>query len=247
MLKLFIVIFIGTFSVAGNIQVAVAANVSYAIDELVKEFNVAHPSTKVRVILGSSGKLTAQIKHGAPYEIFMSADMKYPKALYADKIATTEPLVYAEGTLALFSVYKHDFSKGIELLNESDIKRVAVANPKTAPYGMATEEALKQANMYDSVKDKFIFGESISQTVSYAVTAADIGVVATSSLHSKYMTKYKKNLHWKELDSKLYTPIKQGIVMLKKAGDNSEVKAFYDFMLSQQAQKILMKFGYNIP
>ena len=98
---------------AGTINIAVAANVSYAINELVAEFNQIHPDTKVNVTLGSSGKLTAQIRNGAPYQLFMSANMKYPQSLYDDNIAVTRPLVYAQGSLAYFSSKKYDFSKGI--------------------------------------------------------------------------------------------------------------------------------------
>jgi molybdate transport system substrate-binding protein len=246
-LKLLFILLFSTYSMAGTIQIAVAANVSYAIDNLIKEFNEMHPDTKVQVVLGSSGKLTAQIKNAAPYQLFMSANMKYPEALYEEKIAVTKPLVYAEGTLAYFSVKRHDFSRGLDMVKDSSIKRIAVANPKTAPYGIATKEAMIRAKVYDAVKEKFIFGESISQTVSYAVTAADLGFIAKSSLYSRQMKKYKENVNWKEVDPVLYTSIKQGIVILKRGESNSEVKAFYDFMLSAEAKQILKNFGYNIP
>lgn len=245
--KLFFMMFITTFSMAGNIQIAVAANVSYAIDDLIKEFNKIEADTKVRVILGSSGKLTAQIKHGAPYQLFMSANMKYPEALYTDKNAVTKPLVYAQGTLAYLSNKAQDFSKGMSLTKEKNIKKIAVANPKTAPYGKAAEEAMKSASVYEDVKHKFVFAESASQTVSYTVTATDLGFIAKSSLYSSNMKQYIEGSNWAEVDSKLYTPIKQGIVILKKGEGNPEVKAFYDFMLSPKAQKILIEFGYLLP
>ena len=232
---------------AGTIQIAVAANVSYAIDDLKKAFNKVYPDTKVQVVLGSSGKLTAQIKHGAPFQLFMSANMKYPEALYKDKIAVTEPIVYAQGTLAYLSNKPQDFSKGMALLKEVNIKNIAVANPKTAPYGKAAVEAMKSVSVYEEVKDKFVFAESASQTVSYTVTATDMGFIAKSSLYSPKMKQYKEGIHWAEVDSKLYTPIEQGIVILKKGESNSEVKAFYDFMLSQNAKKILIDFGYLVP
>lgn len=246
-MKLLLIFLLSVYSMAGSINVAVAANVSYAMDTLITAFNKEHPETKIQVILGSSGKLTAQIKHGAPYQLFLSANMDYPQALYAAKAALTPPKVYAEGTLALFSVKAHDFSKGLALLTNSDIHRIAVANPKTAPYGVAAKEALENAGLYEEVKKKFIFGESVSQTVSYAVTAADIGLIATSSLYSQKMKAYQKESHWREVDTQLYTPIKQGIVILKKGADNPEVKAFYDFMLGSKAQSILKQFGYQIP
>lgn len=229
---------------AETISVAVAANVSYAIEDLKKEFNKTHPETKVRVTLGSSGKLTAQIKHGAPYDLFMSANMKYPEALYKEKIAIAKPKVYALGSLAILSNKKRDLGDGIYILKSKEIEKIAIANPKTAPYGIAAMQAITNAKIKNEVKSKFIYGESISQTVSYTVTAADIGIIAKSSLYSKNMSKYKESINWIAVDSKLYTPIKQGIVMLK---EDKEVKAFYDFILSEDAKKIFIKYGYLLP
>ncbi|MDQ7044442.1 MAG: molybdate ABC transporter substrate-binding protein [Sulfurimonas sp.] len=231
---------------SGTIKIAVAANVSYAIEDLKKEFYKLHPDTSVSIILGSSGKLTAQINHGAPYHVFMSANMKYPDALYKSKKAVSKPVVYAKGSLALFSVKAQDFSKTLELLKDKKIRKIAVANPKTAPYGIATKEALQNANIYESLKHKFIFGESISQTISYAVSATDIGIVAASSLMSPKMKHYKKGLHWKEIDAKLYTPISQGIVILKEGEKNLEARAFYAFILSAKAKEIFKSYAYSV-
>jgi len=231
---------------AGEIKIAVAANVSYAIEPLKKAFYALYPKTNIEVILGSSGKLTAQIKNGAPYELFMSADMKYPEVLYKEGIAVTKPIVYAQGALAYFSVDPQDFTQGIKLLTDDKIQKIAIANPKTAPYGVAAEEALKNAKVYDEVKKKLVYGESISQTVAYATRAADIGLIAKSSLFSPQMAHFKEGIHWSDVDGTLYTPIDQGMVILKKAEGNAEVKAFYDFMLSAQARKILKNFGYRV-
>ncbi|QOY52331.1 molybdate ABC transporter substrate-binding protein [Candidatus Sulfurimonas baltica] len=238
-----LLIFISITSLSyADIKVAVAANVSYAIDDLIKEFNKTNPKTKVTITLGSSGKLTAQISNGAPYDLFMSANMKYPNKLYEKKLTSSKPAVYAQGSLALFSIKNLDFSKGIELLKYSEISRIAVANPKTAPYGKAAFEAFKNANLLEDIKSKFVYGESVSQTLSYTVTATDIGVVAKSSLYSPQLTMYKKGINWVEVDSKLYTPIDQGVVMIK---NSSEAKAFYDFILSQSAKKIFKNYGYK--
>ncbi len=240
-------LFVLTALGAGEIRIAAAANVSYAIEPLIKEFNRLHPDTKVNVILGSSGKLTAQISHGAPFDLFLSANMKYPEALYEKGEAATKPVVYAQGSLAFFSLQEQDFSKGMALLKEEKIKRIAVANPRTAPYGVAAKEALKHAGVYDAVKGKLIYGESISQTVSYAVTATDIGIIAKSSLFSSRMSKYMHGKHWTDVDPKLYTPIDQGMVLLKHGSGNREAKAFYDFILGKDAKKILLDFGYLLP
>ncbi len=231
---------------AGEINIAVAANVSYAMDELKAEFAKISPQTKVQVTLGSSGKLAAQITNGAPYGVFMSANMKFPEALYVQGSATTKPVVYAQGSLAYLSVQKQDFSQGINLLISKNINKIAIANPTTAPYGKAAIEAIQKAGIYNQVKDKFVFAESISQTVTYAITAADIGIIAKSSLYSPKMKQYKEGVNYAEVDPKLYTPIQQGIVLLKFANNNKEYKAFYDFILSEKAKIIFKKYGYII-
>jgi len=231
---------------AGEINIALAANVSYAIDELKAEFAKSNPDTKIRVTVGSSGKLTAQIKNGAPYGIFMSADMKYPQFLYDDKIAISKPVVYAQGALAYFSIKQQDFTKGIELLKDEKNHKVAIANPKTAPYGKAAVEAMRNSGIYEDVKSKFVFAESISQTVSYAVTAVEIGIIAKSSLYGSKMLAYKENIHWSSVETSLYTPIKQGIVLLEYGKYAKEYKAFYDFILSDKAKLIFKKYGYIV-
>ncbi len=247
-LKLLITaLFTTTFLSATEIKIAVATNASYVIDDLKKEFNSIYPDTKVQVILGSSGKLTAQIKNGAPYHLFMSADMKYPDALFKEKIAITKPLVYAQGTLAYFSSKKQDFSKGMKLLKSEHIDKIAVASPKIAPYGKAAVEAMQNSSIYEGVKSKFVFAESISQTFSYVLIAADIGFIAKSSLYSPKMTHFKEGVNWADVDSKLYTPISQGVVILKEGAGDSEVANFYNFIFSEKAKKIFSDFGYIIP
>lgn len=242
-----IVLVIMSSAFADKINIAVAANVSYAINNLINEFNKTNPDTKVRVILGSSGKLTAQIKNGAPYNIFMSANMKYPIALYDENIAITKPIIYAQGSLAILSTKKLDFTKGINLAIDNKVDKIAIANPKTAPYGKASLEAFKNAKIYKEIEKKLVYAESISQTVTYAITATDMGFIAKSSLYSPKMSMYKEGINWSTVDIKLYTPINQGIVILKNAKDNKEAKAFYDFILSEKAKKIFEEFGYLVP
>ena len=242
---LLICMLISIFSFAGTVKVAVAANVSYAIEALIKDFNKETPNVKVEINIGSSGKLTAQIMQNAPYDIFMSADMGYPNALYAKGLAVSEPKVYANGSLALFTKRNNiDFNKGLAVILDNNIKRVAVANPKTAPYGVATQEALKNAKLYSKVKPKFIYGQSIGQTLTYALTAADIGFVAKSTLLSDKLSQYKKGKNWIDVPLNLYTPTKQGIVLIKRAKDNVDAKFFYNYLLSQRAKEIFKKFGY---
>ena len=247
MKKIIITLLLATFSLfGGTINIAVAANVADAMEELKAEFQKSNPNTEVQVTLGSSGKLVAQIKNGAPFGIFLSADMESPHALYEEKIATTEPVVYAQGELAYLSAKTLDFSKGIALVADPAIEKIAIANPKTAPYGKAAVEAMTNAKVYDKAEAKLVYAESISQTVTYATTAADMGFVAKSSLFGANMKEYKEGVNWVSVDAKLYTPIKQGIVLLKQGADNSEYKAFYNFVLGKSGKEILKKYGYAV-
>jgi len=176
----------------------------------------------------------------------MSANMKYPQALYENGLALNKPKVYANGSLVFISKKPQDFSKIFKLLESSNIRKIAIANPKTAPYGIATKEALQNAKIYEKIKDKFIYGESISQTVSYTMIATDIGIVAKSSLYSPKMKKYQNTTNSLDVNPELYTAISQGIVILKSAKDNQEVKDFYTFIFTKKAQKILENYGYKI-
>jgi molybdate transport system substrate-binding protein len=132
------------------------------------------------------------------------------------------------------------------LLKAPEIQKIAIANPAAAPYGKAAFDAISAAGIYDDIKAKFVYAESISQAVTYALTAADIGFVAKSSLYSVQMSAYRENVHWHSVDPTLYTPIKQGIVLLKNA-DSPEYKAFYDFIFSDAAKSIFKQYGYMLP
>ena len=245
MLKKIVLLFIlALFANASGIKVAVAANVSFAINDLISLFNSKYRDIKVNVILGSSGKLNAQIKRGAPFDVFMAANMRYPQDLYDNALAFGPPKIYAQGGLAIFSTKQRDFSKGIYIVKERSISRVAIANPNTAPYGKAAAEALKHANIYSEIKDKLVYAESISQTVQYAMTAADIGFIAKSSLFSSKMKKFKKDKNWIEVNKSLYTPIKQGAIIIKATKNLKEAKEFYNFIFSKEAKKVFKKYGY---
>jgi len=236
MLKIIFLLFAYLFSYADTILVASSANTSYAMPEIIKAFKKVSPKTNVKLILASSGKLTAQIMHGAPYDVFLSANMKYPRVLYKRGFAKTPPVVYAKGGLALFSVKNIDLSDFKKALLNA--KLIAVANPKTAPYGQATLEAFKNAGVYGKIKNKLIYSESVTGVIPYTINEADIGVVAKSSLYSDKMKKFK---NFKDVPEQLYTPIKQGIVILN---DKDSAKRFYEFILSKKAKDIFKKYGY---
>jgi len=218
-----------------NIKVATAGNVAFAIKDLAKEF-YKQTHIKVTPIIGSSGKLTAQIERNAPYDIFLSANMKYPNYLYSHNKAITKPKVYARGKLVLFA------KKGIKNFNDIfKAKKIAIANPKTAPYGMATIEYLKNRKIYNQLKSKFIIASNISTTFSYAMKVTDYGFIAKSLLF-KFPKLNNKN-HFINLDTKFYSPIKQGVVLIS---NKSEAKKFYKFLFSKKAKNIFLKYGYEV-
>ncbi len=239
MKNLILTLIFSSFIYADSIKVAVAANVSYTIKPLIKEFNKTN-NTKIRIILGSSGKLTAQIKNGAPYDLFLSADMKYPNALYKNKLTANKPKIYARGSLSIFSLKKRNL-QDISIVNR--VKKIAIANPKTSPYGKAAYEAISNAKLLDKNIKKFVYAENIAQTVQYAMSATDIGFIATSSLYSPKMRDYKQIGNFILVNSSLYTPIEQGVALLN---NNKSSKAFYDFLFSQEAKKIFNEYGYNV-
>jgi molybdate transport system substrate-binding protein len=242
-----ILIFCMGAAAAGTLHVATAANMSYAMEALKAAFEKHTPQTHIEVMIGGSGKLAAQIRQGAPYDLFLSANMRYPQKLYEMGVAAEKPVMYAQGALVLLSKKPRPYEKGLALLASGAIHKIAVANPKTAPYGVAAEEALRKAGLYERVKPKFVYGESISQTITYTLRAADIGMVAKSALFAPQMRHFTKGEYWMDVDSALYTPIAQGMVLLKRAAGNREAKMFYDFMLSDEAKTILRTYGYRLP
>ena len=233
--KVLLLILIIKSLLAGEIFLAASANVSYALNDLIKEFKKQYPNIIVKTTLASSGKLTAQIMHSAPYDLFLSANMKYPEILYKKGFAITKPKVYAKGAIVLFSV---KYKPSLDLLLK--VSQIAIANPKFAPYGIAAVEVFKNIGIYDKIKDKLIYSETVSGVIPYVLHSADIGVVAKSSLYSRKIKQIGK-FFYKDIDKRLYTPIKQGVVLLK---DNEDARKFYDFLFSKKAKEIFKKYGY---
>ena len=225
-----------------KLTIATASNMQFAITELVQAFT-EQSGIECETIISSSGKLTAQIMEGAPFDIIVSADMKYPEELFKNGFTTSKPKIYAYGTLVLWSM-ENDVEVSISSLTKNDIKHIAIANPKTAPYGLASIEVLKHYNIIDSLQHKLVYGENISQTNQFITSkAAEIGFTSKSVVIAN-KTKGK----WVEINSNIYTPILQGIAVIKNNNNNSkEAKQFYDFMFSSKGKEILDKFGYSVP
>jgi len=237
------ILFLSSFLFANNVVIATSANVSFTINRLIKEFNKIYPNIKIVPIIGSSGKLTSQIINQAPFDIFLSADIFFPTKLDRLNLTKSKPIIYAYGKLALFSSKKRDFSKKIKILLDKKIKKIAISNPKIAPYGKAAIEALKKTKILNKIRYKLIYAQSVSQTFFYTLKACDVGIVALSSFYSDKFKHFKKNINWIEIDKSLYTPIAQAMVLLT---DKKEVKLFFDFLQSDKAKKIFKNFGYKI-
>ena len=234
MFKLFL-FFILSIQLFGNIRVATAGNVAFAMNDLVKEF---YKETNIKVIpvIGSSGKLTAQIKFNAPFDIFLSANMKYPNYLYKIGKGVKKPKVYAKGRLILFS--KNGINKIEELFQQ---KSIAIANPKTAPYGQATIQYLKNRKLYNRLKNKFVFAPNVSATFSYAMQVTDSGFIARSLLFK--FPKLNNSKYFIKLDESKYPPIEQGVLLLN---NKKESVKFYNFLFSKKGKQIFRNYGYII-
>jgi molybdate transport system substrate-binding protein len=232
-----------TMSGAQDIKVAAAANLQSAIRVLGHDFK-QKTGIGIEPIVGSSGNLVAQIRNGAPYDLFLSADMSFPETLFKEGFSQKKPAVYAQGLLIICSNQNIGFENWERLLMTGRIKKIAIANPAIAPYGKAAEEALQRKGIYNDVKPKVVLGESISQVNTYITTGVvDVGFTTQALLKD---AGNKTPLYWKAIDAKLYEPIEQGMVLLKRAAGNTNAGKFYQYILSPAARAIFKEYGYYV-
>jgi len=224
-----------------ELRIATAANFYPTLLKIKRSFE-AITNHKLTIIRGSSGKLYAQIMQGAPYDIFFSADTARPDKLIKqgktrdiDKNNTS--LIYALGRLVLWRPDADSSQQLREQLTKGDFKKLAIANPKTAPYGKASIQALKAMELYEEVKPKLVFGENISQTLQFVQAgAAGLGLVARSYVIN--------DIHW-EIDSYLHKPVNQKVVILKQTRHLNIAREFLQFIQSPAMQKIITMDGYG--
>ena len=238
-----IIVLYATAGKAQAVKIAVAANLQAVIKVLQADFE-KRTGIQTTAIIGSSGKLTAQISNGAPYDIFLSADMKYPETLYSSGFAVARPVVYAGGTLILASLHMRPPQNtwAAWLLSDA-VKHIAVANPALAPYGKAAEEALAAAGILEKIKPKLVYGESIAQVNTYITTGvADAGFTSQSYL---FELPAGTVLHTAAINAGTYSAVKQGMVLLKRAAANKNANTFYRYLLSARAKQIFKKYGYK--
>ncbi len=226
-----------------SFKIAAASNMQFVIYELVDEFT-KETGVESEVILGSSGKLTAQIIEGAPFDLFLSADIKYPNKLFKKDFALNPPEVYAFGKLILWTL-KDGLNPVLDSLKSEQVKHIAIGNPKTAPYGVAAMQVLNRTKIYDLVNRKIVFGESVSQTNQFIISqAADMGFTSKSVVLSSQM---KNKGSWKLVDKNLYEPLTQALVILNNRETyTKEALQFREFILSTKGKEILHKFGYDV-
>lgn len=248
-MRLIILFLLLSFSLvkAEVIRVFAAADLQFALRELADIYMKKYPEDKIELIFGSSGKGFAQIKAGAPYHIFFSADMKYAEELYKEGYAITKPKPYAIGRIVLWTRKDSglDPSKFPEVLLDPRVKRIAIANWDHAPYGKASKEALEAYGVFQKVKDKLVIGENIAQTASYIRSgAADLGFIALSLAKAPELERVGG--YWLVPEDK-HKRILQGYVITKEGQKFVSARRFYEFVASKEARKVFVKYGFLLP
>jgi molybdate transport system substrate-binding protein len=235
------------FSAAQEITVAAAADLQFAMQDIAARFQ-KETGKSVKLIYGSSGNFFQQIQNGAPFDMFFSANLDYPKKLEAAGFTLPGSFYqYAKGKLVIWvpNDSKLDLSSGLQALLNPSIKKIAVANPQHAPYGQAAVAAMQKENIYDQVKDKLVLAENISQTASFVVSgSADIGIVALSLAVSPNM---KDKGRYAEVPADEYPPIEQACVILGTSKNKQTAQQFLAFIKTAAVDELLRTYGFNVP
>jgi molybdate transport system substrate-binding protein len=231
----------------GTITVAAASDLTDAMNQIAANFEIA-TGCKVRVSAGSSGNFLTQIENGAPFDVFFSADIEYPRKLETEGLAAPgSTYLYAVGKIVLWvrNNSRLDVNKGLAALRDPGIHKVAIANPQHAPYGRAAEEALRKAGVYDAAKDRLVLGENISQAAQFVESGnADAGILALSLALSPEL---KEKGRYSIVPENLYAPIEQGVVALRASKNPQGTQAFLDYIRSPATAALLERYGFVLP
>lgn len=229
---------------ADDVQVAVAANFTAPMKTIAAEFAKATGHTAT-LSFGATGRFYTQIKNGAPFDVFLSADDETPAKLEQEGAAVSgSRFTYATGQLVLWSAQPDFVDAQGEVLKKGNFKNIALAAPKLAPYGAAAIETLTQLGLLDSVSPKFVQGESIGQTFGFVSTGnAELGFVALSQVYEN--GKIKSGSAW-IVPERLHSPIRQDAVILARAKDNKAAAALAEFLKSEKARAVIRAYGYTI-
>jgi len=243
----FFITMVSVQSHAGEISVAAASDLTYCLEELNAAFHEKNPGVTFKVSNGSSGNFFEQIRNGAPFDVFLSADMNYPKELAKAGQAEEKSIMqYATGRIVLWSTNSRvDVSKGLEILRDARlVKKIAIANPDHAPYGRAAKAALEHYDIWKAIGDRIVTGENISQTAQFVQTGnADAGIVALSLVMSPKLAKVGT---YYLIPIESYPPLEQGGVLTKSGKTNPDARAYMEFLGSDAARRIFDKYGFTL-
>jgi molybdate transport system substrate-binding protein len=229
-----------------EVVVAAAADLKFAMDSLIAVYAKTNPDIDIKVVYGSSGNFFQQIGNGAPFDLFFSADIDYPKQLTEKHLTLSVIHLYGTGQLVLWSKTIDPAVDKMNTLLYPSIRKIAIANPAHAPYGQRAEESLRHYQLYDKIKDKLVMGENIAQTAQYAQSgAADIGIIALSLALSPAM-QLEGGKYWL-IPADSHQPLEQGFVLLPHAKDNKGAFQFMNFITTPEARAILKSFGFSQP
>ncbi len=231
-----------------DLTIAAASDLNFAFKEIIAEFE-KQTGTHVKLSLGSSGNFFSQIQHGAPFDLYFSADVRYPQKLEQSGHAIQGSLYkYAVGRIVVWAPSGSPLAVekvGMEALLGPSIKKIAIANPKHAPYGRAAVSAMQHFKVYDLVKDRLVLGENISQAAQFVESgAADIGIVALSLALAPPMKAAGK--YW-EIPAETHPPLEQGAVILTSAKNQQAAKAFLDFLKGPEGKRVMSSYGFILP
>jgi len=225
-------------------RIAAASSLRYALDDILTLYRESHPNADIEAIYGSSGKMTAQIMNGAPFDIFFSADFAFPELLKKEGYAATDPVVYATGRIVIWSSTIDAANLTFEDMRSDSIRRIAIAQPAHAPYGLLAKEAMQTAGVWDDVQDKLVFGENIAHAAQMAQSgAAEAAIIALSLARSPVLAMHKHSL----IDKALHNPLMQGYVITRRGGNHPEALTFAEFMTTDTANTVLIQYGFITP
>jgi molybdate transport system substrate-binding protein len=224
------------------VTIAAAADLHFALDEISLKFRAEHPDVIIQTAYGSSGIFYAQIRNQAPFDVFLSADVEYPRKLVAEGIGVRDSLfVYAAGRIVVWVPASSSLDPATAL-RAASVRHVAIANPQHAPYGRAAEAALRSLGIYDGIAGKLVLGENVAQTLEFVQSgAADVGIVALSLALAPPVR--GQGRYW-EVPATAYPRIEQGGVILR---DSKDAREFRSFLLDEGGRRILKKYGFSLP
>ncbi len=236
------------WAMAERVNIAAAADLKFALEEVAQAFQ-KDSGQALSLTFGSSGTFATQIRHGAPFQLFLSADENYVLVLHKEGLTADDGVLYALGRIVIVTPAGSALTadgelKGLAaLIKANKLKRFAIANPEHAPYGQRAEEALRHARLWEAIRPNLVYGENVSQAAQFALSgSADGGIIALSLAKSPQMASHAQ---YALIPAEWHTPLKQRMVLLKHAG--TVAKAFYDYLQQPAARVVLARYGFTLP